>query len=88
MRLIDADQIRICINITDPVAIRTVKDVVDAIKNTPTIDRLLGYDIMPVIKCKNCKWFGKSYCPMFQRNCNFANDFCSFGERRTEDETN
>lgn len=74
---------------------------------TAYIDTLLSYckrrgisekDIVPVVRCKNCKWYkeGKYFAPA--RFCyrlkdangeevgyNFADDdFCSYGERRGE----
>ena len=42
---------------------------------------------MPVIRCKNCKWFGKSGCAIKivdDSDKPTENDFCSFAELKEE----
>lgn len=46
-------------------------------------------DAVPVVRCKDCKWFekGKSYTPYCNNAKNLfeemqADDYCSYGERR------
>lgn len=58
------------------------KAVADAIANTPTAD------VVEVVRCKDCKqsYFVKS-CSKYEcrKGCGtlkYANDFCSYGERK------
>lgn len=58
------------------------------------IGKLPAADVVPVVRCKNCKWFadnngGQWYgCQMFQVVWNTPedapkpDDFCSYGERK------
>lgn len=54
---------------------------VDKIKSIPAAD------VVPVVRCKDCRWRGREGCAMFYRcNCGEQhtwetdNDFCSYGE--------
>ena len=41
-------------------------------------------DVVEVIRCKDCKWWGTSACALWivdETDCPQENDFCSFGER-------
>lgn len=45
-------------------------------------------DVVPVVRCKNCRWRGSEECAMFyrcecgeQHTWETDNDFCSYGER-------
>ena len=47
-------------------------------------------DVVEVVRCKDCKWWGKAGCAIYivdetdkPKEC----DFCSFGERRDSDGT-
>lgn len=60
-----------------------------ALANFPTIDAV------PVVRCKDCKnWGGVTFGNVCRRwsaplagmkNCTGGNDYCSYGERRTND---
>lgn len=42
------------------------------------------------VRCKHCKWWNKPGCAVLivdESNRPHENDFCSFGERRDDDET-
>ena len=53
-------------------------------------DYLLDNDVLPVVRCKDCKHRGTDDCPMYYKgvhaNEDFLkkvdNDFCSYGERK------
>ena len=59
-----------------------------------TIGKLPAADVVPVVRCKDCKWFvdnngGEWYgCKMFQvvritpEDAPKPDDFCSYGERK------
>lgn len=67
-------------------------DVIDLVKEMPTIDAV------PVIRCKDCKWWKTNYSwstgefKVCVREAyepsRKAEDYCSYGERSTKDETN
>lgn len=48
-------------------------------------------DVVKVVRCKDCKWWGKNYC--VNRNYSIANttrktigeDYCSWGERKDDE---
>ena len=53
----------------------------DAVMDCPTVDAV------PVVRCKDCKWFNASGCAIYivdDTDKPKEDDFCSFGERRTE----
>lgn len=56
----------------------TVEEVEEIIKD---------YDFVPVVRCKDCKyWYGSgNYCDYEMRA--FEDDFCSRGERKKRNET-
>lgn len=70
MRLIDADKLsaRLSRNATPYF---TVPDI----ENAPTIDAV------PVVRCKDCRYFKMYKCRMGYSN---YNDFCSYGEKNSE----
>lgn len=82
MRLIDADKLhysRIRIAHSDG-TIGGYNAVVMSveIKDAPTVDA------MPVVRCKDCKWFGDFGCAIRivdDSDKPTENDFCSFAER-------
>ena len=46
-------------------------------------------DFVDVVRCKDCKWFGKLGCAIeivYDTDRPKENDFCSFGERRDDAE--
>ena len=84
MRLIDADKAR---------ETATIDLVVHHLDRQPTIDAV------PVVRCKDCKWFdevvgkdsgkpcGYGACrrPLSMRSLIGTDDFCSYGERKDGD---
>lgn len=68
-----------------------LQKVIFLLKNAPAAD------VVPVVRCKNCKWFadnngGEWYgCKMFHvvritpEDAPKPDDFCSYGERRDDD---
>lgn len=45
-------------------------------------------DVVEVVRCKNCKWFNDFGCAIRivdESDKPKEDDFCSFGERRTDD---
>ena len=77
-----------------PMYRRGYDDCVEAILKAPAAD------VVPVVRCKDCKWFvdnngGEWYgCNMFQvvritpEDAPKPDDFCSYGERRDGDTDN
>lgn len=42
-------------------------------------------DVVPVVRCKNCKYFQRTICDKFSEaffNCRRENDYCSYGVRK------
>lgn len=84
MRLIDADKLKVyrC----DDSASRATFDYIyeDDVEDAPTID---------LVRCGECKWWESAkngwngYCEnkVDAFNTFYANDFCSFGERRADE---
>lgn len=40
-------------------------------------------DLVPVVRCKDCKYQGQLYACLFFGDAFFEDDFCSKGERKT-----
>ena len=83
MRLIDADALPVhkayCVDEAGWGANFYVVGKSD-IDNAPTIDAV------PVVRCKDCKHRYIAPCPMrLSFNRTNGNDFCSYGERRSDD---
>ena len=84
MRLIDADELKLVrsIQAADFNSIETIQRWID---NTPTIDAV------PVVRCKDCEWWGLSeynavgihVCKKFS-GVRVKTDFCSRAERSEE----
>ena len=89
MRLIDADALEDKFGCSDADILAK-----EEIRDAPTIDAV------PIVRCKDCKWFvdnngGEWYgCKMFQvvritpEDAPKPDDFCSYGERRDGDTDN
>lgn len=87
MRLIDADALKKKLFVFDmefhdghhqKYYVYKEKDVDDA----PTIDAV------PVVRCKDCKWFGEYGCAIRivdDSDKPKENDYCSFAERRSDE---
>ena len=83
-RLIDADALPRLTQIYEFNGKRMETEIVNAkhIDNAPTIDAV------PVVRCKDCKWFNRFGCAV--EIVDFTdrpteNDYCSFGERKDND---
>ena len=76
-----------------------IDTVLDVYYNTPDIDlsgkrleaailNIPAADVVPVVRCKDCRLRGREECAMFYR-CEYGeqhtwetdNDFCSYGEQ-------
>ena len=91
-RLIDADAIIDFIDMDstwDPLEICfSEKAVVDMLESAPTVDAV------PVVRCRDCKHWHKdtvfcgymSYGEASERVNWYADDFCSYGERKDGDD--
>lgn len=77
-------------NSNAPVIARAMTDALQRVKYAPTVDAV------EVVRCRDCKKWEKCYssilgevmCCTGQANVNIQkgpDDFCSYGERRTED---
>ena len=51
------------------------------------IDMLPEADVVEVVRCKDCTEWDSNECECSHWYGFRENDFCSYGERRTEDET-
>lgn len=54
----------------------------EAARRMPTVDAV------EVVRCKDCRWFGKYGCAIRivdESDKPKENDYCSFGERRTDE---
>ncbi len=56
------------------------------------LDSIPAADVVPVVRCKDCRLRGREECAMFyrcecgeQHTWETDNDFCSWGERRDRD---
>lgn len=86
MRLIDADALKEALNnwavdLTKSKFPHYIKDDADCIiDSAPTIDAV------PVVRCKDCKYWGKvgTVCVMFWYVTD-QTDFCSFAERKDDE---
>ena len=82
-RYIDVDELKenICKRVNNPAIRGWLNRLID---DTPTAD------VVPVVRCKDCKYYVDQYCTrdikcrtnMFYM-C--ADDFCSYGKRRVND---
>jgi hypothetical protein len=67
---------------------REIGHVVDKLVREKMLSLHLHDDRVSVVRCKDCKYDMTSQCPMrdgFERErdpYSYANDFCSYGERR------
>lgn len=91
MRLIDADKLQqfpIRANRCDKEHankhfLNGIESVMEYAELLPTVDAV------PVVRCKDCKKLGTGECPMEQDYpwiSTDSDDFCSYGERRENDE--
>ena len=88
-RYIDAEKIEIKVERginDDGLVFIPMRDVHRSIDRTPTAD------VVEVVRCKDCRYFRPSeitnrcFCDWHSDEFEtFANDFCSYGERKTTD---
>lgn len=53
-----------------------IADVIKRIENFPT------EDVIEVVRCKDCKFYGNGDCSVQSVRSMCPNDYCSYGERR------
>ena len=53
-----------------------IADVIKRIENVPT------EDVVEVVRCKDCKFYGNGDCSVQSVRSMWPNDYCSYGERR------
>ena len=53
-----------------------IADVIKRIENFPT------EDVVEVVRCKDCKFYGNGDCSVQSVRSMWPNDYCSYGERR------
>lgn len=81
MRLIDAHKVLDYIETNKDTV--DIVDIVESIIMSPTVDAV------PVIRCKDCRWYAYKYdgyhseCDLFKM-CFDPDDFCSRAERKEE----
>ena len=83
MRLIDADALMYAVD-GNPLTTDSLKEYVrSTVKAQPTVDAV------PVVRCKDCKWYADKYdgyhseCDLFKMSFEPA-DYCSRAERKEE----
>lgn len=52
----------------------------------PAMNKLKVIDAMPVVRCNECKWFEEKQCGRQICMVVTDNDFCSYGEKRVQNE--
>ena len=65
----------------DPHFINGIETMMEYIETLPAVDAV------PVIRCKDCKWFGKSGCAILivdESDKPKEDDLCSWAERKEE----
>ena len=55
-----------------------IADVIKRIENFPT------EDVIEVVRCKDCKFYGNGDCSVQSVRNMYPNDYCSYGERRND----
>lgn len=70
-----------------PAIVNTYKEILHELKYIPTAD------VVEVVRCKDCRMFVENkeafvaYCKRELKNlCVNPNDYCSYGEKRSEEE--
>ena len=56
-------------------------DIADVIKR---IEDFHTEDVVEVIRCKDCKFYGNGDCSVQSVRSMWPNDYCSYGERRSD----
>ena len=54
-------------------------DIADVIKR---IEDFHTEDVIEVVRCKDCKFYGNGDCSVQSVRSMYPNDYCSYGERR------
>ena len=54
-------------------------DIADVIKK---IEEFPTEDVVEVVRCKDCKFYGNGDCSVQSVRSMYPNDYCSYGERR------
>lgn len=56
-------------------------DIADVIKR---IEDFTTEDVVEVVRCKDCKFYGNGDCSVQSVRSMWPNDYCSYGERRSD----
>ena len=56
-------------------------DIADVIKR---IEEFPTEDVVEVVRCKDCKFYGNGDCSVQSVRSMYPNDYCSYGERRDD----
>ena len=56
-------------------------DIADVIKR---IEDFHTEDVVEVVRCKDCKFYGNGDCSVQSVRSMWPNDYCSYGERRSD----
>ena len=56
-------------------------DIADVIKR---IEDFHTEDVVEVVRCKDCKFYGNGDCSVQSVRSMYPNDYCSYGERRND----
>ena len=56
-------------------------DIADVIKR---IEDFSTEDVVKVVRCKDCKFYGNGDCSVQSVRSMYPNDYCSYGERRND----
>lgn len=56
-------------------------DIADVIKK---IEEFPTEDVVEVVRCKDCKFYGNGDCSVQSVRSMYPNDYCSYGERRND----
>lgn len=90
MRPIDADALDVLTVIGGRTngKVEFAKAIEEAIKKAPTIDAV------PVIRCRDCKYYTGKWCTKYSKKqfdindiCKADNDFCSRAERKRQNDS-
>ena len=55
-----------------------IADIIKRIEDFPT------EDVVEVVRCKDCKFYGNGDCSVQSVRSMYPNDYCSYGERRSD----
>jgi threonine dehydrogenase-like Zn-dependent dehydrogenase len=81
-RLIDANALISNLRTCDGMGAIVAESLVRFVKKQPTV---VANDVVPVVRCKDCKNYHTNVCPLRAWEYTEPDDFCSYGERKDND---